>query len=188
MARTLALFASALLALSPIGGCGGSDESRASRGGPFTLVDVKGQTVTDRTFEGRPYAMFFGFTRCPDVCPTTMARMTALYKALGPDRDKLAILFVSVDPDHDRPEDIAAFLSLFDAPIVGLTGTARQLADLEKRFGIYVEKVPLPGGDYTIDHTAGVLLIDRNGAFVEMLDANGSPAAAVDQLRRMIRG
>ncbi len=188
MIRSAALILSMLLGLSAISGCRDSEHGTAQRGGAFSLMDVKGRTVTNRTFEGRPYAMFFGFTRCPDVCPTTMAQMAALYKALGPDGRKLSILFVSVDPEHDRPQDIAAFLSLFEAPIIGLTGTPKQLQDLEKRFGIYVEKVPLPGGDYTIDHTAGVLLVDRSGAFVEMLDPNGPPANSVAQLRKLIRG
>lgn len=189
MARFAALLASMLLSFACLAGCNGqSSQQVLPRSGPFTLTDVKGHTVTDRTLSGRPYAMFFGFTRCPDVCPTTMARMAALYKAMGPDRDRLSILFVSVDPDHDKPRDIEAFLSLFDAPVVGLTGTPRQLQDLEKNFGIYVEKVPLPGGDYTIDHTAGVLLIDRDGQFVEMLDTNAPPSASIAQLRRLIRG
>lgn len=188
MVRSIAFFLSVLFGLAVIAGCKDAGSEPRARGGAFSLVDVKGRTVTNRTFEGRPYAMFFGFTRCPDICPTTLAKMTSLYKALGPDAKKLSILFVSVDPEHDKPQDIASFLLMFDAPIVGLTGSAKQLQVLEKQFGIYVEKVPLPGGDYTIDHTAGVLLVDRDGKFVEMLDPNGPPAASVTQLRKLIRG
>ncbi|WP_308462297.1 SCO family protein [Sphingomonas citri] len=156
-------------------------------GGPFTLVDTKGQTVTDQTLKGKPYAIFFGFTRCPDVCPTTMSRMALLHKRLGSDAEKMNVVFVSVDPEHDKREDIASFLSMFDAPVIGLTGDPAELERMEKSFKVYVERVPLPNGDYTIDHTARILLFDRDGQFVDTMDAKEPETQAVERLRKLIR-
>lgn len=161
--------------------------AKAGPGGPFTLVDTKGQAVTDQTLKGKPYAIFFGFTRCPDVCPTTMSRMALLHEKLGPDADKMNIVFVSVDPEHDKPEDIASFLSMFDAPVIGLTGDPAELERMEKSFNVYVERVPLPNGDYTIDHTARILLFDRDGQFVDTMDAKEPETQAVERLRKLIR-
>ena len=155
-------------------------------GGPFRLVDTKGRTVTNETLKGKPYAIFFGFTRCPDVCPTTMARMALLHKRLGADADKMNIVFVSVDPEHDKREDVASFLSMFEAPVIGLTGDAAELERMEKTFKIYVERVPLPNGDYTIDHTARILLFDRNGQFAGTMDAKEPEDQAVARLKRLI--
>lgn len=189
MARTIAI-----LGLAILPACSGAESDnrqapavrRAGPGGPFQLVDTKGATVTDQTLKGKPYAIFFGFTRCPDVCPTTMSRMALLHKRLGAKADKLNIIFVSVDPEHDKRENIAGFLSMFDAPVIGLTGTPQQLAQIQKAYGIYVERVPLPSGDYTIDHTARILLFDRQGGFVETMDSHASEQQAVSQLERLI--
>lgn len=189
----------ALLALTVVGGIAGcSKEPESSQnsaapaqtnapGGPFNLTDTKGRTVTNETLKGKPYAIFFGFTRCPDVCPTTMARMALLHKRLGADAAKMNIVFVSVDPEHDKREDIASFLSMFDAPVIGLTGDPAELERMEKAFKIYVERVPLPNGDYTIDHTARILLFDRNGQFTDTMDAKEPEAQAVERLRKLIR-
>lgn len=156
-------------------------------GGPFKLTDTNGRTVTNETLKGKPYAIFFGFTRCPDVCPTTMARMALLHKRLGADAAKMNVVFVSVDPEHDKREDIASFLSMFEAPVIGLTGDPAELERMEKAFKIYVERVPLPNGDYTIDHTARILLFDRNGQFADTMDAKEPEAQAVERLRKLIR-
>jgi protein SCO1/2 len=182
-------------AMTAMAGCSrepgaASDQAAASRpagpGGPFRLVDTKGKTVTDQTLKGKPYAIFFGFTRCPDVCPTTMNRMALLHKRLGPDAAGMNIVFVSVDPEHDKRDDIASFLSMFDAPVIGLTGDAAELKQMEKAYKVYVERVPLPNGDYTIDHTARILLFDRNGRFADTMDAAEPEDAAVARLKRLI--
>lgn len=155
-------------------------------GGPFTLTDQNGRTVTDKTLRGKPFAIFFGFTRCPDVCPTTMQRMMLLRKQLGPDGDKFAILFVSVDPGHDKRKDIASFLSMFDTPVIGLTGTQAQLDAIQKAYKVYVAKVPMDGTDYTIDHTATVFLMGKRGEFVSTIDSHERDGVAVEKLRRTI--
>lgn len=155
-------------------------------GGAFRLTDTEGHPVTNETLKGKPYAIFFGFTRCPDVCPTTMARMAKLHQELGAKASGMNIVFVSVDPAHDKREDIASFLSMFDAPVIGLTGDPAELERMEKAFKIYVEKVPLPNGDYTIDHTARILLFDRDGNFADTMDAKEPEDRALGKLRRLI--
>lgn len=181
--------------MSGVAGCsrepdGTGDGSGAARqdapGGPFRLIDTNGRTVTNDTLKGKPYAIFFGFTRCPDVCPTTMARMALLHKRLGADAGKMNVVFVSVDPEHDKREDIASFLTMFEAPVIGLTGDPAELKRMEKAFRIYVERVPLPNGDYTIDHTARILLFDRTGQFADTMDAKEHEDQAVDRLRQLI--
>ncbi|MDV3456872.1 SCO family protein [Sphingomonas sp. HF-S4] len=165
-----------------------SAATASTPGGSFRLVDTKGRSVTDQTLKGKPTAMFFGFTRCPDVCPTTMNRMALLHRKLGTEGNKLNIVFVSVDPEHDKREDIASFLSMFDAPVIGLTGEPAELDKMTKAYKVYIEKVPLPNGDYTIDHTARILLFDRNGGFVETMDSHAPEPEALGQLQQLIRG
>lgn len=158
----------------------------AGIGGPFTLTGSDGKTVTDRSFAGKPFAIFFGFTRCPEVCPTTLARMASLRQQLGKDGDKFEIVFVSVDPEHDKPADIGSYISLFKTPIHGLTGTDTQLAAIQKAYGVYVKKVPLEGGDYTVDHTAAIYLMDRQGRFVTTIDYHENDKVALEKLKRII--
>ncbi len=189
---TVAIFLTAALTMGVAGCSPNAADTKAATspsngpGGPFKLIDTNGRTVTDQTLKGKPYAIFFGFTRCPDVCPTTMARMTLLHQRLGVQADKMNIVFVSVDPEHDKREDIASFLSMFDAPVIGLTGDPAELKRMEKTFRIYVEQVPLPNGDYTIDHTARILLFGRDGKFVDTMDAKEPEAQAVARLKRLI--
>jgi protein SCO1 len=155
-------------------------------GGPFTLTDPAGKTITNETLRGKPFAIFFGFTRCPDVCPTTLSRMATLRKGLGADGDKINIVFVSVDPARDKPADIGQYLTLFGTPIIGLTGTDAQIAQAVKAYHVFYEKVPQPGGDYTIDHTATVFLMSRDGQFVSTIDHQEGQAPALAKLKRLI--
>ncbi len=155
-------------------------------GGPFVLTAPDGSSVTDKTLAGKPYAIFFGFTRCPDVCPTSLARMARLRKQLGPDGPKFNIVFVSVDPGHDKPADIGNYVALFGTPIIGLTGTEAQLAQIKKGYGVYSAKVPQPGGDYTIDHTAAIYLMTARGEFSGTIDAHEPGATALAKLKRLI--
>lgn len=185
-----AITAAALL----IAGCSKSDSGSAqsgatgesSIGGLFRLTDTRGRTVTDETLRGKAFAIFFGFTRCPDVCPTTLNRMSELHRRLGADADKLNIVFVSVDPEHDKREDIASYLTLFPAPVTGLTGTTAELKQIQNAFRVYAHKVPLPGGDYTVDHTAFVYLMDANGRFFEPMSASEPIEANLGQIRKLI--
>ncbi|ONF95088.1 SCO family protein [Sphingomonas jeddahensis] len=188
---SLSALAAAGLIAAMAGCSGGPGEqaaaaTQAGPGGPFRLFDTNGATVTEQTLKGKPYAMFFGFTRCPDVCPTTMSKMALLHKRLGADAEKMNIVFVSVDPEHDKKEDIASFLSMFDAPMIGLTGSQAELDKMAAAYKVYVERVPLPNGDYTIDHTARILLFDREGQFAERMDAAEPEGRAVARLKRLI--
>lgn len=155
-------------------------------GGPFSLTAPDGSTVTERTLAGKPYAIFFGFTRCPDVCPTSLARMARLRKQLGPQAMKFNIVFVSVDPGHDKPADLGNYVALFGTPIIGLTGTDAQLEQIKKGYGVYSAKVPQPGGDYTIDHTAAIYLMTARGEFSGTIDTQESDATALEKLKRLI--
>ena len=158
----------------------------SSVGGPFTLTAADGSTVTEQSLKGRPYALFFGFTRCPDVCPTTLSRLAKLRGQMGSDGEKLQIVFVSVDPESDTPADIGQYTALFGTPIVGLTGTPEQIAGIAKAFHIYYAKVPQEGGNYTVDHSATVFLMDDRGRLQSTLDMKDGDAAALAKLERLV--
>lgn len=154
-------------------------------GGPFTLAGTDGKPYASTRLNGRPAAMFFGFTHCPDVCPTTLARLAKLRRQLGQGEDAFAIVFVSVDPERDTPAEVGNYLQLFDAPVVGLTGTPAQIEQVKKQFGIFSRKVEQPGGGYSVDHTAAVILLDRNGQFVATLSPEEGDQVALDKLKRI---
>jgi protein SCO1/2 len=155
-------------------------------GGPFTLVGTDGKPFASNRLNGKPAAVFFGFTHCPDVCPTTLARLNKLRRDLGKGDDALSIVFISVDPERDTPADVGAYLKMFDTPVVGLTGTTAQIEQVKKQFGIYSRKVEQPTGGYSVDHTATVMLLDRNGQFVATLSPEEGNAVALDKLRRIM--
>lgn len=155
-------------------------------GGPFTLTASDGQPFASSKLNGKPAAIFFGFTHCPDVCPTTLARLARLRRELGQGEDALSIVFVSVDPERDTPAEIASYISLYDTPIIGLTGTTAQIEQVKKQFGIYSRKVEQPGGGYSVDHSASVILLDKNGQFVATLSPEEGDKVALDKLKRII--
>ncbi len=155
-------------------------------GGPFALTAPDGSTVTDRTLAGKPFALFFGFTRCPDVCPTTLARLAQLRKRMGEDGDAFEIVFVSVDPQFDTPEDIGRYIALFDTPIIGLTGTKEQIDAVVDAYHAFYEKVPIEGGGYTVDHTASVFLMDREGKLQSIIDYHESAETSLAKLERLV--
>ena len=160
----------------------------SSIGGPFQLIGPDGAAVTEKSFSGKPFVIYFGYTRCPDVCPTSLSRLARLRKQLGADGDKFAIVFVSVDPEHDKPAAIGEYVKLFGTPIFGLTGNDAQLAAIEKAYGVYVNKVPQPGGDYLVDHSAAILLMDRQAQLADIIDHNEPDPSALEKLKRLIAG
>lgn len=164
-----------------------SPAQAADIGGPFTLTAPDGSTVTDKTLAGKPFAIFFGFTRCPDVCPTSLSRMARLRKELGSDGMAFNIVFVSVDPEHDKPGNLGSFVELFGTPIIGLTGTEPQLAQIKQGYKVFSAKVPQPGGDYTIDHTAAIYLMSATGEFAGTIGYQESDAEALEKLKRLIK-
>lgn len=156
---------------------------RSAIGGPFTLVDGKGQPFSSQKLAGRPHAIFFGFTHCPDVCPTTLARLANLRQAQGGEFD---IVFITVDPARDGPAEVGAYGELFGAPVIGLTGSQAQIDAVKKQFGVFSEEVPDGDGGYSVDHTATVFLIDRNGQFQATLSPEESRDASLAKLKRLV--
>lgn len=155
-------------------------------GGPFQLVDQNGKAVTQDDLKGKPSLLFFGFTHCPDICPTALFDMSEVYKALGRDGDKLSAYFVTVDPERDTPEVLKEYLSSFDPRLRGLTGDTRAVGAMEKAYRVYSKKVPLDAGGYTMDHTALVYLMDKEGRFVAPFNLKRKPADAAADLRRYL--
>ncbi|MGO9360759.1 MAG: SCO family protein [Xanthobacteraceae bacterium] len=158
----------------------------AAIGGPFALSDASGARVTEASLKGRPSLVFFGYTHCPDVCPTTLFEMSELLRAMGPDADKMNAYFVTVDPERDTPAAMKDYLSSFDPHLKGLTGTPDEIAKVVAGYRVYARKVPLKDGDYTMDHTALVYLMDRDGRFVAPFNLKRTPQEAADDLRRYL--
>jgi protein SCO1/2 len=158
----------------------------ASIGGPFQLIDQSGASVTEKNLLGRPTLIFFGFTHCPDVCPTSLFEISEVLRAMGPDADKVNAYFVSVDPERDTPAAMKDYLASFDPHLKGLTGPADAVAKIISAYRVYAKKVPLKDGDYTMDHTALVYLMDRNGRFVAPFNIKRKPEEAAADLKRYI--
>ncbi|MBV9510336.1 MAG: SCO family protein [Caulobacteraceae bacterium] len=156
-------------------------------GGPLILVDQHGRVITDRDLEGKPTVVFFGFTYCPEVCPTTLTALTAWMKALGPDADKLNVVYVTIDPERDTPKQLALYLSSFDPRIRGLTGTPAQIPQIAHEYGVYYQKIPLSGGGYTMDHSSAVYLMDARSAFEGVIGYQEPTPQALAQLRALVR-
>ncbi len=157
-------------------------------GGPFTLTAHNGTVVTEAALEGQPTLMFFGFTHCPDVCPTALAEVGTWLEALGPDADLLAVYLVSVDPERDTVPVMAQYLSVFDPQITGLTGTPEQIDAMLDEFHVFSEKVEGADGNYTMNHTAAFYLFDANGEFADVINYNDGRDAAVADIRAVIDG
>jgi protein SCO1 len=155
-------------------------------GGPFTLVDDTGTPVTDKTLAGKPYAIYFGYTYCPDVCPTTLFDLSQWIKQLGPDADKLNYVFVTVDPERDTPKLMHSYLSSFDSHIRGFTGTPEQIAKIAKEYRIYYKKIPTSDGGYLMDHSAMIYLMRADEKFDTFIAYQEKDATALTKLRKLI--
>ena len=162
-----------------------SESAPTSFGGPFTLVDGDGKPFSSAKLLGTPYAIYFGFTRCGDVCPTTLSRMVKLRKEAGGDK-AFRIVFVTIDPKHDGPKEVGQYADLFNAPIIGLTGTQAQIDQVKKQYGIYAQpsEHPMPGKEMM--HSAIVLLFDRNGKFVTTIAPDDPDADALAKLKKLV--
>jgi protein SCO1/2 len=158
----------------------------AAIGGPFQLSDQTGQTVTDKSMQGRPSLIFFGFTHCPDVCPTTLFEISEVLKAMGKDADRVNAYYISVDPERDTQAAMKEYLSSFDPRLKGLTGNAEEIAKVLSEYRVYAKKVPLKDGDYTMDHTALIYLMDRDGKFVSPFNINRKPEDAASDLKQYL--
>jgi len=155
----------------------------AAIGGPFQLTDQAGRTVTENNMKGRPTLIFFGYTHCPDVCPTSLFEMSEVLRAMGKDADRVNAYFISVDPERDTTAAIKDYLSSFDPHLEGLTGSPDQVAKVISAYRVFARKVPSKDGDYTMDHTALIYLMDRDGKFVSPFNLKRTPEQAAADLR-----
>ena len=158
----------------------------AAIGGPFQLVDQSGATVTADKLQGKPTLLFFGYTHCPDVCPTTLFDISEVLKAMGADADRVNAYFVSVDPERDTPAVMKDYLSSFDPHLKALTGDPEAVAKMLTEYRVYAKKIPGKDGDYTMDHSAMVYLMDRNGHFVAPFKLDRKPERAAADLKHYI--
>ena len=161
---------------------GGLPLPKVAIGGPFQLTDQDGKAVTQASWPGRYLLVFFGYTYCPDVCPTTLGTLADALGQLGPTAAKIQPLFVTVDPDRDKPDVLKAYTANFDQRIVGLTGTADQIKQVAKAYRVYYARHG-DGADYTMDHSAVLYLMAPDGHFAALLDGQEGAAAMAKDLR-----
>ena len=161
-------------------------QSSTKIGGPFTLVDDTGAQVTDAALKGRPTVMYFGYTFCPEICPTTLTELAQWMQLLGPDADKLNYAFVTVDPERDTPKVMHDYVSAFDPRIRGFTGTPDQIAKVASEYRVYYKRIPTSDGGYAMDHTAGLYLMDPKVRFFGLITYREKTDAAVAKLRKLL--
>jgi protein SCO1/2 len=157
-------------------------------GAPFQLVDHTGAVITEKEFRAQPSAVFFGFTHCPEICPTTLFELDGYLKQLGPEGEKIRAFFVSVDPERDTPEIMNQYVSNVSKRITGVTGDPAKVAAMTKGYNIYSRKVETGGGEYTMDHTASVILLGKGGSFAGTIAYGESPETALAKLKRLAGG
>jgi len=180
-----ALAAAAFITFAP-GGRQAGQSLASSVGGPFALTTTEGKTLTDKDLRGAPFLVFFGFTHCPDICPTKLFEISEALRAAGDGAKAkgLKALFITVDPERDTPDAMKSYLGSFDPRIVGLSGDRPAIDAVVKAYRAYAKKVPLKDGDYTMDHTALVYLMGKDGKFVGAFNIEQPPAqAAAEWLR-----
>jgi protein SCO1/2 len=168
----------AVVTLGPHAGTG-----TAAVGGPFVLTAQDGKPVTERVLRGQPTMVFFGYTHCPDVCPATLAEISAVFKAMGPD-PKAKALFITVDPERDTPAVLKDYLTSFDPRITGLTGSPDAIHQVEIAYKAYAKAVPDKDGTYTMDHTAITYLMDKNGNFIGALNLERPAKEVAEELKQ----
>jgi protein SCO1/2 len=179
------VFVAALMASQPHSQAG---TSPVTIGGPFTLTAPNGTTVTDQTYRGKWLLVFFGYTFCPDTCPTTLNEIAGALQKLGPDAAKLQAIFITIDPERDTPDVMGKYTEGFDRRIVGLTGNQRQIAEVAKEYGAYgVAHTHAAGAsDYLVDHSTYIYLMDPQGKFVRGFDAETPADEIADSVRKIM--
>ena len=164
----------------------GNGPTASAIGGPFQLIDQDGKPISDRDFKGKPFLVFFGYTHCPDVCPATLFEVSEVLRALGPDAERTGALFITVDPERDTPAAMKDYVASFDGHVRGATGDEAAIAASEKAYRVYAKKVPGDHGDYSMDHTALVYLMDKRGRFVAPFSLKRRPEEAAADLRKYL--
>ena len=160
-------------------------KDEAPYGAPFQMTDMNGQPITEAAFVGQPSAVFFGFTHCPEVCPTTLFEMKGWFSKLGEDGKNIKAFFISVDPARDTPKLLKDYISNVTDRVTGITGTEESIAGLAKAWGVYYKKVDTSGGDYTMDHTALVFLLDSKARFHGTIAYGENPDTALAKMKRL---
>jgi protein SCO1 len=156
-------------------------------GGPFALVDQNGKTVTDGSLRGKWLLVYFGYTHCPDACPTALNNIALMFRDLGsPQRSEILPVFITIDPARDTPSVMKGYVASFDAPILALTGTAAEVAQAAKEYRVYYEKHAEPGGDYSLDHSSLIYVMDPQGRFAASLDSEDTPAQIEARLKQLL--
>jgi protein SCO1/2 len=155
-------------------------------GGPFALLDQNGDTKTDRDFRGRWMLIYFGYTNCPDVCPTTLSLMSAVMDRLGGRAARVAPIFITVDPDHDTPAMMKQYLHAFGSRFIGLTGPKSHIASVASEYRVYFRRRPLAGGQYAVDHSSVIYLMDPNGKFAADYDNSQGPDDIAADLKKRL--
>lgn len=171
------------LALRNLADSGG--QGVAAIGGPFAMTGQDGRTITDADLKGHPTLIFFGYTHCPDFCPTTLTQISSVFKEMGSDK-KIEALFVTIDPQRDTPETMKTYLESFDPRIIGLTGNEAQTRAVAKAYKVFFKKEGPANGDYTMDHTGVVYLMDKNGRFVSAFNLDQPAKQAAGELARYL--
>ena len=184
-AAVLALVTSAIVGIYLLEKVGPLPAFPATIGGTFQMTAHDGRVLTDADMRGKPFAIFFGFTQCPDVCPTTMLEVARMIELLGSDADKMRFLFVTVDPERDDSDLLRDYLSSFDKRIIGLRGTAEQTAQIVKGYRVYYTIVPTKDG-YTINHTATMYLMDASGRLAKTIAYGEDERSRLKKLRDLI--
>ncbi len=199
MRRLLIVLASVLAFLLSLSACDQAQKPKVSFNNTdvtgleyakgFALTDQNGQRRTLEDFRGKLVFVFFGFTHCPDVCPTTLAEMAGIMKALGPESERLQVVFITLDPERDTPELLASFVPAFHPSFLGLTGDQATIDKVAKDFKVFAQKVPgKDGKSYTIDHTAGSYVFDAQGR-IRLFARHGQPDdALLTDLRQLLAG
>ncbi len=182
----LAVFPEARARLLPAAGV--KVIGQALVGGPFTLTDHTGKRVTDQDYRGRNLLVFFGFTFCPDVCPSALQVVSAALDKLGPKADRFVPLFISVDPERDTPAQLASYVQSFHPRLVGLTGTPAEVEAVVKAYRVYVRKVsdPKSTAGYTIDHTSLIYVMGPDGAYRTHLAHTTNADALAERLAKLL--
>ncbi len=155
-------------------------------GGPFQLVDQNGRTVTDTQLEGKWLLVYFGYTHCPDACPTALSNIALALADLGAQRGEVRPVFITIDPERDTSKALKDYVTAFDAPILALTGTAAQVAQAAKNYRVYYAKHPEPGGDYSMDHTSIIYVMDPKGRFTASFTGEDPPEQIAARLKKLL--
>ena len=160
----------------------------AAIGGPFTLTGTDGQPFDSESLKGKPHAVFFGFTHCPEVCPTTLNELSVMMGELGAKADDFRAVFITVDPERDSPEALKSYMQSFDPRLIALTGSPEAIAKVAKSFRVYYAKQPTSDGSYVMDHTSIVFLMNAKGEFTGTLDFEENANTKLAKLKRLVGG